>query len=100
VVFQYDLEGWLLVSWKHDEAGEVGRDPIVLAGREFNLLDAGFVATLAVEGERFLDTVLFRALLDPLVDGAENLFVMCSSVCEIHLRILPRRSDHDLDRRP
>ena len=92
VVFRNKLNARLLVPRNHDEAGDVGRDPIVLGRRELDLLDTGFIAALTVERQRFLDAVLFGTFIDPLVDRAKNLFVVCRSIRGIHWSIVPRAS--------
>jgi hypothetical protein len=44
-----------------------------------------------VEGEPTLDVVLLGSLVDSLVDSAEDFFVPCSSLREIHPAIIARR---------
>ena len=63
--------------------------PLVHYGRivarwDLDRIETGCAITLTVEGKRSRDMMLFGALLDPRVDAAEDLFVSCSSVSEVH----------------
>jgi hypothetical protein len=88
VLFHHNLDIGLLVVWKHYEAGEVGRDPVILGRSKLDLLDTSFIAALTVERQRSLDAVLFRTFLNPLIDPAKQLLVICRSVREAHEAIL------------
>jgi hypothetical protein len=78
-----------LVAWNHYEAGDVARDPIILGRRKLDLLDTSLIAALTVERQRLLDAVLFSTFINPLINPAKQLLVMCRSVREAHQAILP-----------
>jgi hypothetical protein len=78
----------LLVPWHHYEAFDVGRDPVILAGREFDLLETSFIAALTVERQRPVDVVSFGAFINPLIDAAKHLLVMSRPLREVHRTFL------------
>jgi hypothetical protein len=43
-----------------------------------------------MEGQRLVDAVLFGTFLNPLIDGAKQFLVLCGSVREGHMPILPQ----------
>jgi hypothetical protein len=77
------------VSEGHDEALDLRCNPVILGRGELDSLDATFRCALTVEGQRLVDTVLFRPFLDPLIDRAKHLFVTCRSLRKVHRSILP-----------
>jgi hypothetical protein len=88
VLFHHSFDVGLLVVWKYYEAGDVGRDPIILGRRQVDLLDTSFIAALTVERQRLVDAVLFRTFLNPLINPAKQLLVTGGSVREVHEAIL------------
>jgi hypothetical protein len=84
VLFDHRFDVGLLVARNQYEAVDVGCDPIVLGRRKFDLLETTFIAALTMEGQRLVDAVLFGTFLNPLIDGAKQLLVMCGSVREGH----------------
>jgi hypothetical protein len=90
VLFDHRFDVGLLVARNQYEAVDVGCDPVVLGRRKFDLLETTFIATLTMEGQRLVDAVLFGTFLNPLVDGAKQFLVMCGSVREGHVPILPQ----------
>ena len=95
VLFDHRFDVGPLVAWNQYEALNVGCDPIVLSRRKFDLLETTFIAALTVEGQRLVDAVLFGTFLNPLIDGAKQLLVMCGSLREVHrtfLRIAQQQS--------
>ena len=57
----------------------------VLGWRDVDSRDARRLSAPAAEAQRRLDSVLLGALLDPLVDVAEDLLVASSPVGEVHV---------------
>jgi hypothetical protein len=90
VLFDHRFDVGLLVARNQYEALDVGCDPIVLGRSKFDLLETTFIAALTVERQRLVDAVLFGAFLNPLIDGAKQLLVMCGSIREGHKPILPQ----------
>jgi hypothetical protein len=90
VPFDHRFDVGPLVAWNQYEALDVGCDPIVLGRKKFDLLETTLIAALTVEGQRLIDAVLFGTLLNPLIDGAKQFLVMCGSVREGHMSILPQ----------
>ena len=88
VLFHHSLYIGLLVVGKHYEAGDVGRDPVILGRSQLDLLDTSLVAALTVEWQRPLDAVLFRTLVNPLINPAKQLLVVGRSLREAHGAIL------------
>jgi hypothetical protein len=82
-----------LVAWNHYKAIDLRRDPVVLAGNEFDLLDTGFLTAFTVKRQRPVDAMLSGALVDPLIDAAKDLLVMSRPLREVHRTFLriPRR---------
>ena len=83
----FDLR--LFVAGNQDEAVAVADDASVLGWSDVDRRHARRPSTLAVEAQRRLDSVLLGALLDPLVDVAEDLLVASSAVGEVHVAIIP-----------
>src|SRR6476646_3667904 len=77
-----------LVARDDDEAVALRGDPIVVRRSQLHVLEAGGLAALAVEGDRRRQLVALRALLDPLVDAAEDLLVSRGSFGEPHRAII------------
>ena len=90
VPFHHRFDIGPLVAWNHDEAGDVARDPIILGRRKLDLLDTSLIAALTVERQRLLDAVLFSTFINPLINPAKQLLVLCRSVREAHQAILPQ----------
>ena len=88
MLFHHSFDVGLLVVGKHDEVGDVGRDPVIFGGRKLDLPDTGLIAALTVERQRLLDAVLFRTFLNPLINPAKQLLVMGRSLREAHEAIL------------
>jgi hypothetical protein len=82
------LELLELVAGDDNEAVALRGDPFVLGRSELDVLEAGGPAALAVEGRHGRQLMALRALLDPLVDAAEDLLVSGGSLGELHLVIM------------
>ena len=80
------------MSGNYDETRDVRRDPVVLSRNELYLFDAGVIRALTVEWQGLLNTMLFSAFLDAVVDGAKHFFVVCRAVREVHRSIFARLS--------
>jgi len=73
-----------LVSWEHDEVVALVGDPVVGGGGERDRLEAARAAAFTVERGRTGDAVQMRALVDLLVDPAEDLLVTRCPRGEVH----------------
>jgi hypothetical protein len=87
-VFDDPFDLRLFVARNHDEVVALVDDAFVLGWRDVEGRHARRPSALAVEAQRRLDSVLLGALLDPLVDVAEDLLVASSAVGEVHLAII------------
>ena len=92
MLLDHDFDARFLVPGNYDEAREVRRDPVVLRRNELYLVDAGVIRALTVERQGLLNTMLFSAFLDALVDGAKQVFVERRAVREVHRSIFARLS--------
>ncbi len=92
MLLDHNLDGRFLVSGNYDETRDVRRDPVVLSRNELYLFDAGVIRALTVEWQGLLNTMLFSAFLDEVVDGAKHFFVVCRAVREVHRSIFARLS--------
>jgi hypothetical protein len=97
------FDSLLFVARDQDEVIPLVDDALVLGRRDVDGRDARRLSALAVEAQRRLDSVQLGALLDPLVDVAEDLLVASSPVGEVHgadhpssLRAPPRQYDQEL----
>jgi len=90
VLLDHDFNAGFLVTGNYDEMRDVRRDSVVFRWSELDLLDAGVIRALAVEWEGLLDTVLFSAFIDAIVDRTKDLFVVRRAVGELHRTILAR----------
>jgi hypothetical protein len=83
-LLDYPLDGGLFVAREHDEV-VAQTDHFCIAGwRDLDRLDAVGASAFTVERECARDGVLLCALLDALIDTAEDFFVSCRSLSEVH----------------
>jgi hypothetical protein len=100
MLLDHDFDARFLVSGNYDEAREVRRNPVVLSRNELYLVDAGVIRALTVEWQGLLNTMLFSALFDAVVDGTKHFFVVCRAVREAHRSIFARLSWRTPDSNP
>lgn len=86
----HGFDARLFVAGDQHEARGIRRDPVILRRCELDCLDATRRGALAMEWERLAHTMLPGACLDPLIDGAEHLFVVGRPFREVHSGILPQ----------
>jgi hypothetical protein len=88
-MFDDPLDLRLFVARNQDEVVALVDDAFVLGWSDVDGRHARRLSAFAVEAQRRLDSVLLGALLDPLVDVAEDLLVASSAIGEVHLAIIP-----------
>src|SRR4051812_3252166 len=84
VLFHDALDPDRFVSRYDNEPESLLDDSLVLRRGDGKLFNARSVAAFAVERQRSFDVVPFRAVVDPLVDSPEDLFIPGSGFCELH----------------
>jgi hypothetical protein len=87
--FDDSLDLGLFVTRDQNKVVALTRDAFVLRPNDVDRLEAGGLPAFAVDANLGRDAMPLCALLDSLVDPAEDLLVPCRALGEFHVRSLP-----------